>query len=702
MLTLVDSLRVGSVTAYRDVVRVDGERRYTHVFYVVPASPRICVDEAGDDAVHMLWYRGALDGDGPARGGALLSLAVDLTLSTEERASAVEALSKLLPASSPEVELRPLPVVSGTVALSLGGESEDGVLVERVLGGGAARLSGWERATFFVQLTAEGAALVDQALRGGHAVLHARYELTFEHRLDQARLRVWADGRKVWRDAAAALDAGSLEVPRLREGLVAKRLAGYEVIPEGPLPDALRERLERLGAQLLDAALKSALFTADATEGDGTEAPRLKPFEPAVDASLNVTYSESYVATQTESVEGNLSPVLSPEQIARHVRRVDLEGGFFRVLEVKVYCTADFGRGLVSAVKVRLDYDAVGAAGRVQRSEAFVFQDSATTGTFRTELADPSALAYRYEAEVFYEGISTPTRLTYPPTERTALVLDLDGLGVLDVSACLVGVPFERVRAVTVELEYPSRSLSERLFLDADTPAASWRVVVRDHPLLPYRYRAIWILTDDRRVEGEWTESRSPKVFIGAPPDVDEAGRVLLVASGDFSALAQLSATVAVEREQQTFTFRNAGESYEWRPSGEKQGALRYRVRYAMVYRDGIARETDWFEEERPVLVVRDALRFEVRVVARRLDLGGALRMAILTLDASDPENGIRETRVFTLVDRLAATTWSFRIAAPERHRYRYQLTLVPAAGPRQTTAWADADAELLVLQPSP
>ncbi len=701
MLTLVDSLRVGDVTAYRDVVRVDGARRYTHVFYVAPASPRLCLDELGEAALHVVWYRGALDGEGPARGGALLSLSIDLSLTPEAREATCAALANLLPDGSPDVELRPLPVVSGAVSLTLAGSTEGDGLVERVLGGGPARLSGWERATFFVQLNAEGAALIVSALHGGHAALHARYELTFEHRLDQARLRVWADGRKAWSAAAAASEAGSLSTPTLRDGLVSRHLAGYEVIPEAPLSDDLRERLERAGERLLDAALQSALFAPDAPR-EGDVAPRLRPYEPSVEASLNVTFSESYVATQTEAFEANLAPRFSPEQIERHVRRVDLEGGSFSALEVQVFCTANFRAGLVSAVIVRLDYDAEGAAGRAREHGEILFRDSATTGRFRCVLADPTARTYRYEAEVFYDGLPAPTRLTYAPTEATALVLDFDQLGVLDVEFRLVGVAFECVRAVSLELEYPSRGLTGTLLLDAETHSATWRVVVRDHPLAPYRYRPTWILTDDRRVEGAWVESERAKVTVGVPPDIDASGRVLLVAAGDFGALAQLAVTVAAEAEQRTFVFRSAGESYEWRPTGARAASLRYRVRYAMVYDDGRARETDWFDEDRPVLVVRDVLRYEVRVVARRLDLGGALRMAIVLLDASDPERGIHETRAITLTDRTSPVTWSFQVASPERHRYRYQLILVPAAGPRQTMPWAEADEELLVLQPPP
>lgn len=693
MLTLADSLRIGSImgsfTVYRDVGLKDGARSYSSAFYVVPDAPRLCRDAQGEPALNFLWYRGPLAPDKPALRGALLTLGIDLSLTEEEKRRVTQELQQRLSLSA--VELRPLPVVSGTVALSFAGESGGGELALQVAGSGPARLTGWEQATFFVELSSDGAALLEAALRKGLAVLHARYELGFEYRLDQVQLRVWCDPRKAWEDASHQPAGAPPDVAALRQRLAERGLAGVELLTTAEVTPEHRAALEQLGNGLLEAALKNALFSAGA----------LRPGDAALDLALNHTFTESYAAEQQAVVEGLLNPTLTPEQIDGHVRRVDLQDGFFRVLEVQVLCTADFGKGAVSAVTVRLVYDETGPTGRVQRTGEFVFRDSATAYHFRSELAAPELRRYSCTVEIYYDGSAEPTGLDYGVREDTVLVLDLERLGMLQVEVTLADVPFDQVRSAVVELEYPARALSRKLFLDAQAPAGSWRAVVRDYPLRPYRFRPAWILQDDRRVEGPWEETQRPRVFLDAPAEVRQGGRVEVLSAGDFSALAQVVLSLRHGDEEATFTFTRPGEAQTWRPrvAGAERASFRYQVRQTIVYQDGRVQQEEWRDEDRAVLVVRDSLRFEVLVEPRLLDLGGGLSMAILVLEHRDPAVPFVDQHTFTLTDRAAPARWGFRLAAVDRHTYRYQLTLVPAAGPRRTLDWQEGEEEILVLR---
>src|SRR5262249_38935960 len=126
---------------------------------------------------------------------------------------------------------------------------------------------------------------------------------------------------------------------------------------------------------------------------------------------------------------------------------------------------------------------------------------------------------------------------------------------------------------------------------------------------------------------------------------------------------------------------------------------LRYRARLTMVYRDGTSGHLDWVDHTEPVLVVRDTLRFEVAIVARFLDLGQSLRLALLQLQPVTP-GGVGPAQSFVLRDRMAETIWRFRMDSPERHRYRYQLTLVPLHGDQRVLPWIESEDSVLVLRP--
>lgn len=709
MLTLADSRHIGGITVYRDVVvEADGRRRFTSVFYPVPRAPRLARDPHGEPELNFLWYRASLDGAAPASPGAggVLTLSIELALTAEEQAHLIEQLARTLPADSPAaIELRPLPVVEGHVAISLAGETADpeapaaGDLTLHIAGSGPARLSGSQRATFLIELSPEGAALLWQALRGGQDILHARYELRFEHRLDSVKLRLWCDVGEAWGEAARLGTGGATAAPQLAARLRERQLAGYEILASTPLTKEHQARLERLAADLLTAALASGLREAG-SPGAGAPPP------PALALALNHTFSESYLGLQEETFAAILRPSLTAAQLESHVRCIDLDQTAFRVLEVQVICTAEFAPGLVAAVHVRLEYDETGPAGRVHRSAEFLFREGNTSGSFRIDLAAPDKSSYRYEALVYYDGHPEPARLSFPPTEASILVLDLEGLGVRRVQVMLGDVPLELVRTVVVEMEIPGRDLGQTLFLDAATPAATWQAVVRESPLPSYRYRPTWLLADGRRIGGSWQEATAARLFIAAPTELGPAGQVLVVAAGDFSELAQAVVSLRSAGEETTFVFTAPGQSQTYWPrlghssDGER---LRYQARITLSYRDGVVRQLDWTDEDRPVFVVRDLLRFEVRVVPRLLNLGGALAMALLTLEYSDPAGGTgqRQTLSLTLTQSDEERVWRFHAAAPSRPRYRYQLTLIPKSGPPRSLAWQEGDSEVLVLHPA-
>jgi hypothetical protein len=122
------------------------------------------------------------------------------------------------------------------------------------------------------------------------------------------------------------------------------------------------------------------------------------------------------------------------------------------------------------------------------------------------------------------------------------------------------------------------------------------------------------------------------------------------------------------------------------------------------MYRDGSvqALDPDWRTDTRPVLVVRDELRFEVQVVPRLLDLSGALKFVLLELEYQDETTGRQERHTVVLRTKDEQPRWSFRLADPERRTYRYRVTPFTNQGERQPAwEWRITADEILVLRPA-
>ncbi|MET0694114.1 MAG: hypothetical protein ABWY56_09285, partial [Propionibacteriaceae bacterium] len=459
-----------------------------------------------------------------------------------------------------------------------------------------------------------------------------------------------------------------------------------------------RDTLDALGRRLFTAALAVELG---------------RPSSSQVESHLNHTFEQSTLLPQPAVLEGQIRLDRTLEQLGDRIRTVDLSRGFFATLEVAILCTVDFSRELIDSVHLTVSYAGVEPASaggrRIERSAEYVFRAGVGPQRFRTDLAGPDQRAIGWRAEVRYRGDPEPVVIEHPPTETTAIVLDLDGTGVLDVSVGLRDPSWTDVSAVTVDLDHPATGHTGRLVLDAAHPDGTWTAVVRTAPGT-VRYRATWHQVVGVDVVADWTEAAGPQLWLERPESLTARTGVELMAAGDFSALAQLLVELrpTASAPTETFSFTAAGQVASWSSTGLDATALRYQSRQVLGYTDGRRDELDWVDRDNPVLVVGDLLRFEVLIEPRLLDLGGAYKLGLLELEPIPGVGGggaegtaQQPSRMETLVvrDRATHLRWSFRMPAPSCSDYRYRLTLLAQSGDRTVQDWRSARASILVLR---
>lgn len=716
MLTLSRNRRVGTCGVFRDFLLVDGKPQYTNIFYILPDAPRWTINEEGDPSFDFLWYR-SLSSEAAIRNGGVVTMMVDLSPSEEER----DALRRSIPAQfelgGTEVDLRSIPFKSGTVDLAFAAESSGGEFTNQIAGSGPARFAAAERAAFTLDLTADGASLLGQAIEQQVDLFRVHYDLVFEHRLTGVRMRVWCDTRKSYLVTEQWVRSGGSDPRRLRAELIEQHLAGVELSSEDPLQSEQVSALQKCGQEILDRALKDTFFAQnEASSRPGsdtgmdsrgvTQPLRLRPFSESMESSFNLSFNESYPLEQHAVLEAVLHLDLSQEQLARRITKLDVAHGFFDILDVQIVCTVDFAASLVSMVKIRVDYDAPGPSGQVHRTNEYIFKQGVSIQHFRTDLAAPDKRMYRYVVDVFYRHESEPLHLESPETGATVIVLDLDAIGVLNVHAELRDVPFDIVNAAVVDLRYSSRSLAQRLILDGKNMTGDWQVVVREKPR-PFEYKTTWVLRDGRRLEGDWKASTAGVLFLDAPVELRTKADVQVVAAGEFSDLAQILVDLRSRGKPETqvqLAFTKSGEGRLWEAPWSGDASFEYEFRRTLVYRDGSVRvlEADWIPETRPVLVVRDEFRFEVRLIPRLLDLGGTLKMVIVELEPQETIDSIQDRKTLILKTKDEQPRWSFRLKTPDQHGYRYRLSEITGQGERRPSSdWRRAESELLVLRPS-
>ncbi len=705
VLTLADNLRMGAFTIFRDVAlsAQGGARTLTSTFYVLPDAPRLARDDDGGPAFRFWWYRRPLDPGAAAvvRAGGLLIVSVDLGPTPDERAQLVHDLAARFQFDASAVQLLPMPFVSGTVALSFAAESgaagaagaAGGELTRRVAGSGPAKLAGDEQASFAIELTADGAALLAEALDKKLDVLQVRYDLVYEYHLDGVQLHVWCDARKAQATAQAQAALGAVDASALRVALTASRLAGVDITSETPVPADQQAALTALGQKLIEAALAATVIAEDGKAA--------RPYDPAIAGTLNHTFTSSFPAQQRAVADAILALPADDATRASRVRVVDLATEP-QPIDVVIVCPIDFSAGLISAVHCFLAYDGTGPDGKpVHRADDFLFRTGTSRATFHA-LASADSRSYRWHAEVFYRDGSTAVVPEVASDERL-LVIAVDGLGVLDVEVALRDVPLAGVNHVIVDLEYPPKQQAHQLILDGARTADSWQVVVGDVQPGALRWRATFLTRDGRRVAGDWRSGGPLRIAVDAPPGLMAMASVQLVAAGDFQGVAQilveLRETASAGATQLRFT--RSGQTETWTPHLAPGAVLAYQARTTVLGDDGIPHDLGWTDQDSPLLVVRDRSRFTVQVVARLLDLGGAWSAALVAFEQLDPPAGLDERDTVVLRDRTIDGHWSFHLGSSGQHRYRYQLMLVPkGGGQRRVLPWHDAEDEVLVLRP--
>jgi hypothetical protein len=710
MLTLANPFRIAAQTVYRDVAYQDGKRLLTTKFYVMPDAPRLALDDSGGPAFRFLWYRSleqSASGEAKSAAGGMLTVTVTLAPDPAGLSELRNAIAATASLASDAVELLPIPFTSGTVTLSFAAETAGGDFAARVAGTGPASLTGSGNATFAIELTQDGAALLAKALQNGLDILNVHYDLVFEYHLDAIKLRAWCDLSAASQAVTERLAAGSLSIGQVRELLAANSLAGIEITADADTK-ADRGELEKTANQLLETMLANSMFGASvaspgsASSGEGSNAGG-KPLRPInMSDTFNHTFTESVAADQQVGLSTSLALKCSASEMAERLLQLDVSDAM-RPLQITAICAADFSSGPIGSVHVWIAYNATTPEGAaIDQSGDFLFKPGAAQWIFRVN-ATASQRSYRYRATVFYKDGST-AELGEVSSDATVLVLDVDVLGVLDVTASLGDVPMTLVKSAAVALEYPVAPASTTLVLDGSNASRNWQVVIGRRDIAPYRYRTAWQTADGRRIVDDWREATARRLYLDAPAWLDASLTVQAIASGDFSQLAQLILDLrtgsAPDAETAQHSFSQAGEGFTWKPRAAPGSALHYQARRTMVQPDGSVRVLGWTDETAPVLVVRDILRFDVQIVPRFLDLGGAWTLAVLDFDYEDDSASIREQDSIVLHDKSEEAHWSFRVASPDRRKYRYRLNLVGKDGTKQISPWQETDSEVLVLQP--
>jgi len=440
--------------------------------------------------------------------------------------------------TGPQVELGTPQWMDGAVRFNV---VNDPNLVKGTLSEGKPSMFGANNAIFNATLTPAGATYFQKTLTDPEGTgidltpIQVEYELTFLRRLPPARIRIYGSVREVYR-AVSKLDhdydshmyhADDFTTKEKYTEYLYKSEAVRIDIDTGEYAadsDEIEElRSFAMGAlnQWMQDNMFERLTKDDPTYPDVADVYskekdiyRVKRIEDVAQSRININITQTGLQEHTIYPQATLQSFfgdMTPEQIAEHVREVDLEDAFFKTLSLRTKAFADFSEVLF--VKVDIEY-----AGEVK---SFTFNSNEDDpGVWDPRIRDGNR-EYRYRYQVAFKSDPNATILTEYQKETTReLNINVGRPGLLDLDVLAGQVDWEQVvDQVQVIVSYEDRrndieEESKTCILKPDTPSDDyqrWLYKPREEPV---RYEAKYFLKSGQEVDAPEETTTGSQIVI--------------------------------------------------------------------------------------------------------------------------------------------------------------------------------------------
>ncbi|RCG29803.1 hypothetical protein DQ384_19755 [Sphaerisporangium album] len=489
-------------------------------------------------------------------------------------------------------------------------------------------------AGFEATLTADMATLLWEQAGQTPSPLAVAYDLTFLARLPEGRARLWSAGGR----------------------------SGVELLDAPGEPGASLEEFRR---QLAEWAARD--LGADGREYD-------------------IVLTAGAVITSRAGPRGNL-PLP-----AEGLHEYDLTEPIFRTLRVETQCDADFARGDIHSVRLRLRCGSF-------RHEA-LFTDSASVDAVETVLPPGGEPVYTYDAVVQFPGTAATATLPEATSRGRYLLLRVPAAGRLRVEIDGTAVDWGLTESVEAGVRYDGEEDAVVLREDRRR-AVSERPV---HALIdhPWDHRVRYNLRDGRRIEKPWAPGASDRLILTGPYDRFLAVR--LRAPGGFGTatahIVQCEHTGVDGRvTRETLVLRPGAETASWTAGllpGEPPG-FRYKV--ASTYATGEQRSGEWIEASGSQTVEVGDMPEAVLTVTVADDPIDYSVVKLIVVRLTGPGAGAALT--FSPAQR-GARTWTAPVPPGEPAAYTWTATYYLADGTRRTVPESTSDKRTLVLRLPP
>lgn len=748
-------------------VLVYGDDKEYNVFYPIPEQPRFRLDDKGRPIFKFLKYRFPIDRADGKKGGGFAVFDVEFTVPDEKmaiiknklqeevnvlaqkntegqqqeeaqrRAEAQQEIEELLTLNTeeskkqanlkrvaeakrqaeverqaaapiPEVRIGAVNYTKGTSRLIL--NSENSVLIERILDAGKPSLYGKNISTYSIELSVEGATLFEAALQGKGGFVGVMYELYHDAKLPQIKVegRFNADSfysfvqeinvnERICRDddyketlsevmtqsesKTLTIDPGSSKIdPKVIDQIrtwaqsslddAAERLM-IEALPVED-PESAREWYKKKGIESVRKEItrnRISDFTIRYNE------------ESYIDFNINPQGVMPNITTLTD-YEGN--PILWND----YAQEVDLNDPFFKQLNVTVKVNAPFSELPIHSVEVKLMYK--GEPMKVMGTELsgeYQFSSPDDIARFATYVKDDD-FNYSYSYQVNYIGAAKIFQSKEIVTNEAVLTVNVDDIGILLVQIVPGDIDFKQIKQAQLLLEYEDTSsgidkISDQFILTEATPVHRFEHIIFSKRSKPYRYKLNYKLIGGKEFEGQWQQGNANRLIVNDP--FTQSKTIGFRASGDLvNDIENIFIDVVYKDEGNNYQFSQSITLHQDNPFYDLYIPMIDKNIDSITYKGSLLRKNGTHEEipetttDATTILVGANIEnhLEITVMPSLLDFETTVKLAHIQLEYTDADKGVDERKDFTFMASASnPQKWLVKVKDKTKKTYNYKAT---------------------------
>jgi hypothetical protein len=742
-------LQLPQIKQYGDFATVFPDSDSDTTFYVIPNMPRLRW-ENGQPVFLFLKYREAVRSDGAdptSLGGGYVQFDCELALSKGQHDQVAGDLQDMVNrayrvrgAQAPPIKLAsPIWHDSDKVSVSLltFPPKADGTgFVTYIAGAGKPSLLGSANASFGMELTQRGAALLWQAFQMPTLPVAVVYHIEFMAEFPAVQMHVWVDASQIHHfheeiqkdiDSSVWGDTDQSYTDTMQEVFSKWSVGGVTVNSFDPALAGnndfakLKKDMEEQGWAMMEQQLQQDMkdkfaATPDAAKGAQEDyKTTVRDYFQSFDDHLDVTFTDKSTVPWPTGMQASMTMLTSQSGpngerpvLSQMFREVSLDDPFFQLLQVKIFCNCDFDADPIDSVIVYVTYGA--------RTDSFDFRKAATPTihTYRTYRDKALGDAFSYSYEVHYKASDKVLKSKPDTKSGTILQIDVKDMGYLKVDIASGAVNWDAIDTLQVRIRYGDQAngvdLAEDAFvLKSGAASQSYSRMIYAPVTHAYEFAVDYFFKNSQRITGTWTPGGKAKLFINDM--FSDSLNIRLLAAGDWSAMQKIVVDLDYQDaahtygKQTTLELTATGDNQTWLVPVWGGGPEAYRYRQLVVYKDGRMSQGDWTPQSGSAALVVGEQWGAILTIGCMSDLieWTAVRLVKVTIHYADPANGVDETEDFVFTSaKPSAPPWKLGIKDKTKTSYDYTATYYLPDGSHRAQTVKNAADETIILQLPP